>query len=167
LRAAAQVLISLPGPVFSPGLEHRPPHDGVGASVRQGVRRHFGAIGKNVVAGLKLRLDHGSNYMSGDFQDEIAFLGIEALPSFMRQPEGNGVAERLIRTLKENFLWVRRFKTIELRRRCAISPPGTIPIGSSPAMATGHLLRSGPTSNPPSGRMNDAACLTIVVQYTL
>ena len=33
--------------------------------------------------------------------------------SFVRQPEGNGVAERLIRTLKENLLWVRTFKTIE------------------------------------------------------
>ena len=32
------------------------------------------------------------------------------------QPEGNGVAERFIRTLKENLLWVRAFKVIkELR----------------------------------------------------
>src|SRR5271154_5867851 len=61
----------------------------------------------------KLRHDHGSNYMSGDFQDEIKCLGIEASPSFVRQPEGNGVAERFIRTLKENLLWVRAFKTIE------------------------------------------------------
>ena len=37
--------------------------------VRQGVRRHFGAIGKDVAAGLKLRHDHGSNYMSDDFQE--------------------------------------------------------------------------------------------------
>ena len=51
--------------------------------------------------------------MSGDFQDEIKCLGIEASPSFVRQPEGNGVAERFIRTLKENLLWVRTFKTIE------------------------------------------------------
>ena len=42
--------------------------------------------------GLKLRHDHGSNYMSGDFQDEIECLGIEASPSFVREPEGNGVA---------------------------------------------------------------------------
>ena len=63
--------------------------------------------------GLKLRHDHGSNYMSGDFQDEIKCLGIEASPSFVREPEGNGVAERFIRTLKENLLWVRTFKTIE------------------------------------------------------
>ena len=33
--------------------------------------------------------------------------------AFVREPEGNGVAERFIRTLKENLLWVRTFKTIE------------------------------------------------------
>jgi hypothetical protein len=33
--------------------------------------------------------------MSGDFQDEIECL------AFVREPEGNGVAERFIRTLKE------------------------------------------------------------------
>src|SRR5512146_3247836 len=41
---------------------------------------------------------------------------IEASPSFVRQPEGNGVAERFIRTLKENLLWVRHFETIEALR---------------------------------------------------
>jgi hypothetical protein len=35
---------------------------------------------------------------TGDFQDEIECLGIEASPSFVREPEGNGVAERFIRT---------------------------------------------------------------------
>ena len=80
--------------------------------VRQGVLRYFGAIAPGVARGLKLRHDHGSNYMSGDFQDQIKCLGIEASPSFVREPEGNGVAE-LIRTLKENLLWVRAFKTIE------------------------------------------------------
>ena len=39
--------------------------------------------------------------------------GIESSPSFVREPEGNGVAERFIRTLKENLLWVRSFETIE------------------------------------------------------
>ena len=81
--------------------------------VRQGVHRCFGSIAPGVARGLKLRHDHGSNYMSGDFQDEIKCLGIEASPSFVREPEGNGVAERFIRTLKENLLWVRTFKTIE------------------------------------------------------
>jgi transposase InsO family protein len=85
--------------------------------VRQGVLRHFGAIEKDVAKGLALRHDHGSNYMSRDFQAEIGFLGLESSPSFVRQPEGNGVAERFIRTLKENFLWVHTFDTIEDLRR--------------------------------------------------
>src|SRR5674536_133491 len=88
--------------------------------VRQGVHRCFGVIGPGVARGLKLRHDHGSNYMSGDFQDEIECLGIEASPSFVREPEGNGVAERFIRTLKENLLWVRTFDTIEELRAALI-----------------------------------------------
>jgi putative transposase len=88
--------------------------------IRQGVLRHFGTIGPSVAAGLKLRHDHGSNYMSGDFQDEIGCLGITSSPSFVREPEGNGVAERFIRTLKENFLWVHTFDTIEELRRALV-----------------------------------------------
>jgi putative transposase len=62
--------------------------------IRQGVLRHFGRIEKNAAKGLSLRHDHGSNYMAGHFQDEITFFffGIESSPSFVRQPEGNGVA---------------------------------------------------------------------------
>lgn len=81
--------------------------------VHHGVRKHFGAIGKDVAAGIKLRHDHGPNYMSDDFQDQIAFLGIEASPSFVRERQRNGAAERLDRTLKENLLWVLQFETIE------------------------------------------------------
>ena len=62
---------------------------------------------------LGLNYADGFNYMSGDFQDEIKCLGIEASPSFVREPEDDGVAERFIRTLKENVLWVRSFKTID------------------------------------------------------
>jgi transposase InsO family protein len=64
--------------------------------VRQGVHRCFGSIAPGVARGLMLRHDHGSNYMSGDFQEEIECLGIEASPSFVREPQGNGVAERFI-----------------------------------------------------------------------
>ena len=35
----------------------------------------------------------------------------------MRQPEGNGVAERVIKTLKEQLLWVRHFPTVEALRK--------------------------------------------------
>ena len=94
--------------------------------VRQGVHRCFGAIAPGVARGLKLRHDHGSNYMSGDFQDEIECLGIEASPSFVREPEGNGVAERFIRTLKENLLWVRTFDTIEELRAALVEFAGRL-----------------------------------------
>ena len=81
--------------------------------IRQGMRERFGGIGDGGARGLRLRHDHGSNYLADDFQQEVAFFGIESSPSFVREPEGNGVAERFIRTLKENLLWVRRFATIE------------------------------------------------------
>jgi putative transposase len=81
--------------------------------VKQAVRQCHGGFAKGIAAGLRLRHDHGSQYVSHDFQAEIRFLGIESSPAFVREPEGNGCAERFIRVLKENLLWVRRFDTIE------------------------------------------------------
>jgi putative transposase len=53
-------------------------------------------------------------------QAEIAFLGMESSPSFVRQPECNGCVERFIRTLKEQLLWVRVFQNVE-ELRCALA----------------------------------------------
>ena len=138
--------------------------------IRQGVRRHFGAIGKDVAAGLMLRHDHGPNYLSDDFQSEIAFLAIEASPSFVRQPEGNGVAERFIRTLKENLLWGAPLRD---HRRAA---PGAArfrrllqyPLAGRPPWPQDTCSDQGrPATGHRSGRMNKAAaCLTTVAQYT-
>jgi len=89
--------------------------------IRQGVRRHFGGFAKAIARGLALRHDHGSQYMSDHFQKELAFLGIESSPAFVRAPEGNGCAERCIRTLKENLLWVRTFETIEELRQALLA----------------------------------------------
>jgi putative transposase len=81
--------------------------------IRQGIRAHFGAFGQDVAHGLELRHDHGSQYMSRVFQDERAFLGIESSPAFVREPQGNGCAERFIRPLKENLLWITTYDTVE------------------------------------------------------
>ena len=81
--------------------------------IRQGVKEHFGAFSAGVAAGLRVRHDHGSVYMSDDFQTEIQFLGMEPSPAFVRQPEGNGCMERFFRTLKEQLLWVRRFRDLD------------------------------------------------------
>ena len=89
--------------------------------VRQAVRERFGAFANDIAVGLQLRHDHGSQYVSHDFQAEIRFLGIESSPAFVREPEGNGCAERFIRALKENLLWVRHFATVEELRLALIA----------------------------------------------
>ena len=81
--------------------------------IRQAVRERFGAFAKGIAHGLALRHDHGSQYVSHHFQAEVRFLGLESSPAFVREPQGNGCAERFIRVLKENLLWIRRFATIE------------------------------------------------------
>jgi putative transposase len=81
--------------------------------IRQGLGQYFGGFSAGAAAGLRLRHDHGSVYMSDDFQNEIKFLGIEPSPAFVRQPEGNGCIERFFRTLKEQLLWVRRFRDLD------------------------------------------------------
>jgi transposase InsO family protein len=88
--------------------------------IRQGVRGNFGAFGQDVAKGLSLRHDHGSQYVSDHFQNEIKFFGITASPAFVREPEGNGCAERFIRTLKENLLWLRTFQTVEELRQALL-----------------------------------------------
>jgi transposase InsO family protein len=81
--------------------------------LRQGVIEHFGALSEKAAEGLTIRHDHGSQFISNTYQKELRFLGIKSSPSFVRQPQGNGIAERFVRTLKENLLWIWRFATVE------------------------------------------------------
>jgi transposase InsO family protein len=81
--------------------------------LRQGVRNIFGSFAAGIAAGVQLRHDHGSQYVSDHFQSEIAFLGFESSPAFVRAPQGNGCIERFFRTLKEQLLWVRSFRDAE------------------------------------------------------
>lgn len=57
--------------------------------------------------------------MSDDFQNELAFLGFESSPTFVREPEGNGCIERFFRTLKEQLVWVWHFQPL-LQLACAL-----------------------------------------------
>jgi putative transposase len=59
----------------------------------------FGGFAANIASGLKARHDS----------------------AFVRAPEGNGCAERFIRTLKENLLCVRHFETIEELRQALLA----------------------------------------------
>ena len=84
--------------------------------IRQGGRTAFGACGTGGACGWRLWPEHGSQYLSQVFEEAVACLGIESSPAFVREPQGNGCAERFIRTLKENLLWLTTFDTVEERR---------------------------------------------------
>ena len=112
--------------------------------IRQGVRHSFGAFGKGVAQGLTLRHDHGSQFIADDFQNEIKFLGIKDSASYVREPQGNGIAERFVRLLKENLLWVRSFDTVEALRLALLAFKESYNQQCvSAGMAIVHRLRSG------------------------
>jgi transposase InsO family protein len=77
---------------------------------------HTQPPGTSSTPALHGQLYHHSQFLSGLFQTELRFLGIASSPAFVREPEGNGCAERFIRTLKEQLLWIERFDTVEALR---------------------------------------------------
>lgn len=84
--------------------------------MNQAVSFAFGGHEKDIAKGVLIRHDHGSQYMSKDFKDQVGHFGMNSSPCFVRTPEGNGVIERFFRTLKENCLWKEPFTDIESMR---------------------------------------------------
>lgn len=85
-------------------------------AIRQGARKHFGKIGKQVARELKLRSDHGSRFTAEDFRGQVAFYGMEQSFGFFQEPVCDGLAEHFVRALKEQCLWVHRFEDLEEAR---------------------------------------------------
>ena len=81
--------------------------------VSQGVLSQYGHVGQDAARGLTLRIDHGSQYASEHFQKQLKHWGIARSFSFVEQPQTNGVAERFFRTLKEQAVYGRVFRTLE------------------------------------------------------
>jgi putative transposase len=77
----------------------------------------FGGLGPDVARGLSLRHDWGPQYRSAHFLGSIGWLGIADDAAFLGEPETNGCAERWIRTLKEQCLWVELHDTIDQLRQ--------------------------------------------------
>ena len=78
----------------------------------QALLRIYGSLDRDVARGLSLRLDHGSQFLANHYQQQLRFWGITPSFAFLSQPQTNGVAERFIRTLKEQLLWLRFFPAI-------------------------------------------------------
>ncbi len=81
--------------------------------ISQGLQRIYGSVDAEVARGLSLRMDHGSQYLSDHFQKQIRYWGITPSFGFVEEPETNGVAERFNRTLKEQAVHGRIFRTLE------------------------------------------------------
>jgi len=81
--------------------------------VRAAVRKTFGSVDKDVCKGMKLQLrsDHGSQYDSADFMNEMKFPGLEMSKAFIRSPECNGIIERFHRTMEEQVLQIETFSS--------------------------------------------------------
>jgi len=77
-------------------------------------------------------------------QDEIKCLGIEASPSFVREPEGNGVAERFhTNTERESTVGEDlRDNRTAARRTCRLRQALTMKPGSSRGMDTRRQHKS-------------------------
>ena len=80
--------------------------------LRQGVRHAFGAFGKDVARGLAVRCDWGPQYIADAWINEVKWLGLSISPSYVGEPECNGVMERWIRTLKEQCIYLHRFQSL-------------------------------------------------------
>jgi putative transposase len=77
----------------------------------------FGGLTADIARGISLRHDWGPQYRSAHFLGSIGWLGIADDAAFLGEPETNGCAERWIRTLKEQCLWVELHDTIDQLRQ--------------------------------------------------
>jgi len=78
-----------------------------------GIKARFGSVGAAAARGLVLRMDNGSQYLSEHFQNQIKFWGIAPSFAFVAEPQTNGVTERFNRTIKEQVIYGRHYRTIE------------------------------------------------------
>jgi transposase InsO family protein len=75
--------------------------------------RLYGSVEKGIARGLSLRMDHGTQYLSDHFLNQVKFWGITPSFAFVAEPQTNGVAERFNRTLKEQAIYGRVFRTVD------------------------------------------------------
>jgi transposase InsO family protein len=78
-----------------------------------GLLEHYGSVGADVARGLAVRMDHGTQYLSDHFLNQLRFWGVAPSFAFVAEPQTNGVAERFIRTLKEQVVYGRVFRNLD------------------------------------------------------
>lgn len=63
--------------------------------------------------GLKLISDNGSQPTATSFMKDMATLGIEQIFTTYDNPKGNADTERMMRTVKEEIIWLNEFETLK------------------------------------------------------
>ena len=63
--------------------------------------------------GIKLVSDHGSQPTSKSFMKFCSELGIKQIFASYNNPKGNAETERMIRTIKEEVIWVHEFESLD------------------------------------------------------
>lgn len=82
-------------------------------ALTQAVENVFEKASQGAARGLKLRVDHGSQFLSEGFINQAHYLGIGISKGFVREPETNGVIERFHRTFKEQIVHGRQYHSAE------------------------------------------------------
>ena len=104
--------------------------------ISMGLARLYASTSAGAARGLALRMDHGSQYLSDHFTNQIKFWGIQPSYAFVEQPQTNGVAERFNRTLKEQIIHGR---TTATSRSCGTPSAGS----SNSTMPSGIVEKNG------------------------
>jgi len=81
------------------------------APVREALEASF-QTPENVPSDLELRTDHGSQYTGGDCEQLCREWRLDHTLAPVGRPTGNAVAERFIRTLKEELIWLRDWESL-------------------------------------------------------
>jgi len=107
-----------------------------------GGAEHYSPRAEGVAKGLVLRHDHGPQYMSRHFQGELAFLGSESSPGFVKANDSFARSRKVVAV------------GADLRHRRRISPGAAEVQGAlQPPLATpaARLRLSGPGTRRPRG----------------
>lgn len=81
-------------------------------SVQQALRTAFRSPA-HIPEGVELRSDHGPQYTGADCAALVDEWNIEHTFAPVGRPTGNAVAERVIRTLKEEVVWLRDWESLD------------------------------------------------------
>jgi len=80
-------------------------------ALEMGIQREFSQGVRD--QGLKLISDNGSQPTSASFIRDMNTLGIEQIFTSYDNPKGNAETERMMRTIKEELLWLHEFSSLE------------------------------------------------------